>query len=113
PTTKTNWEGTGVKPDIEVPAEQALKAAHLAAMKNVVQKITDPRRRERAEGLIASLQRELGEQKSSGVTTVAAQMNQAGSVVPSGEEGKLPDTPAGKTFAAFLKAFNSGNLETM
>ena len=26
---------------------------------------------------------------------------------------KLPDTPAGKTFGAFLAAFNSGNLETM
>ena len=26
---------------------------------------------------------------------------------------KLPDTPAGRTFAAFLTAFNSGNLETM
>ncbi|HST21202.1 MAG TPA: hypothetical protein VLR90_08815, partial [Blastocatellia bacterium] len=26
---------------------------------------------------------------------------------------KLPDTPAGKTFAAFLTAFNSGSLETM
>jgi hypothetical protein len=32
PVTKTNWEGTGVKPDVEVPAEQALdKALELAA----------------------------------------------------------------------------------
>jgi len=28
-------------------------------------------------------------------------------------EVKLPDTPAGKTVTAFLKAFNSGKLETM
>ena len=28
-------------------------------------------------------------------------------------EVKLPDTAAGKTFAAFLKAFNSGDIETM
>ena len=28
-------------------------------------------------------------------------------------EVKLPDTAAGKTFTAFLKAFNTGNLETM
>jgi hypothetical protein len=27
PVTKTNWEGTGVKPDVEVPAEQALETA--------------------------------------------------------------------------------------
>ena len=32
PITKTNWEGTGVTPDIEVPADQALdKAKELAA----------------------------------------------------------------------------------
>src|ERR1700760_1447772 len=29
------------------------------------------------------------------------------------ESVKLPDTPVGKTFAAFLTAFNSGQLETM
>ncbi|HWB78266.1 MAG TPA: S41 family peptidase [Nannocystaceae bacterium] len=34
PITKTNWEGTGVKPDVEVPAAQALdKALELAAAK--------------------------------------------------------------------------------
>jgi C-terminal processing protease CtpA/Prc len=31
PITGTNWQGTGVKPDVEVPAEQALdKALELA-----------------------------------------------------------------------------------
>ena len=29
------------------------------------------------------------------------------------ENLKLPDTPAGKTFAAFLSAFNSGDIEVM
>lgn len=29
------------------------------------------------------------------------------------DEVKLPETPAGKTFAAFLKAFNSGDIETL
>ena len=32
PITGSNWEGTGVAPDVEVPAEQALdKARELAA----------------------------------------------------------------------------------
>lgn len=35
------------------------------------------------------------------------------STTQSGEEVKLPDTPAGKTFAAFLVAFNSGDIEVM
>jgi hypothetical protein len=32
PITHTNWEGTGVKADIEVPASQALATAHRAAL---------------------------------------------------------------------------------
>lgn len=36
PVTKTNWEGTGVKPDVEVPAEQALKTAQLLALKKLL-----------------------------------------------------------------------------
>jgi hypothetical protein len=32
PITGTNWEGTGVKPDVEVPADQALTNAHKAAL---------------------------------------------------------------------------------
>lgn len=34
PITKTNWEGTGVEPDIKVPEDQALKVAYLLALKN-------------------------------------------------------------------------------
>ena len=33
PITKTSWEGTGVRPDVEVPAAQALSTAHLMALK--------------------------------------------------------------------------------
>lgn len=32
PITKTNWEGTGVLPDVSVPSELALNTAHLAAL---------------------------------------------------------------------------------
>jgi hypothetical protein len=37
PITKTNWEGTGVKPDVEVPAESALEAAHKLAIERAGQ----------------------------------------------------------------------------
>lgn len=45
PITKTNWEGVGVKPDIQVPAAQALDLAYWMALKQVAKSIppTDPR----------------------------------------------------------------------
>lgn len=36
PITKTNWEGVGVKPDIEIPEMQALKTAHLRALETLL-----------------------------------------------------------------------------
>jgi hypothetical protein len=36
PVSKTNWEGTGVAPDIAVPAEQALGVAYREALKAVL-----------------------------------------------------------------------------
>jgi hypothetical protein len=41
PVTKTNWEGTGVKPDVAVPAGQALHTAHLLALKKAAEKHAD------------------------------------------------------------------------
>jgi len=41
PVTKTNWEVVGVKPDIEVPADKALAAARLDALKKLEEKATD------------------------------------------------------------------------
>jgi hypothetical protein len=38
PVTKSNWEGTGVKADIQVPASEALKTAHLTALKKLLDK---------------------------------------------------------------------------
>ena len=35
PITKTNWEGTGVKPDIEVPASDALLTAQVKALEDL------------------------------------------------------------------------------
>jgi len=38
PITKTNWEGTGVQPDIEVPANDALFTAQLKALEKLAAK---------------------------------------------------------------------------
>jgi hypothetical protein len=42
PITKTNWEGTGVTPDIKSSAELSLGVAHMHALKALLEKETDP-----------------------------------------------------------------------
>ena len=42
PITKTNWEGTGVTPDIKTSADAALSVAHLHALRSLLEKETDP-----------------------------------------------------------------------
>jgi hypothetical protein len=63
PITKTNWEGTGIKPDIEVPADHALKVAHIALMNRVLAKVTDPERQQAIKRAIANVEKELDEIK--------------------------------------------------
>ena len=55
PITNTNWEGTGVKPDIEVKAEDALLTAHVKALEGLVAKGTGTAR-QRYEWELLSLQ---------------------------------------------------------
>jgi len=43
PVTGTNWEGVGIAPHIDVPAPQALEAAHLDALKKIKEKTDDER----------------------------------------------------------------------
>jgi hypothetical protein len=57
--TKADWEGTGVKPDVEVPAAQALRAAHLMALRKALEKETDAERKERLKEAIQTAQKEL------------------------------------------------------
>ena len=64
PITKTNWEGTGVKPDIEVPAEQALSVARLMALKKSLPTLTNPGFKEGVQGEIEKLEKELTELKA-------------------------------------------------
>jgi C-terminal processing protease CtpA/Prc len=42
PITKTNWEGTGVTPDIKSSAKLSLGVAHMHALKALLEKETDP-----------------------------------------------------------------------
>lgn len=41
PITRTNWEGTGVTPDIKTSADASLSVAHLHAVRFLVEKETD------------------------------------------------------------------------
>ena len=45
----TNWEGTGVEPDVKTQAAEALAAAHSRALAVLVEKATDPRQKAEIE----------------------------------------------------------------
>ena len=64
PISKTNWEGTGVEPDIKVPKEQALKVAYLMALNKSVDSLKDETVKTGVRGLIAQTQKELDELKT-------------------------------------------------
>lgn len=55
PVTKTNWEGTGVKPDIQVSSDKAFNTAYYEASKKLADIVTHPEQKEilkwRAESL--------------------------------------------------------------
>ena len=55
PVSKTNWEGTGVAPDIAVPAADALDRAYVLAVEKLAAKASDPQRKSEYEGIRAWL----------------------------------------------------------
>jgi retinol-binding protein 3 len=57
PITKTNWEGVGVKPDVEVSQEIALKTAHALALKNVLEASPDEEQKSALRKLIEIVQK--------------------------------------------------------
>jgi C-terminal processing protease CtpA/Prc len=64
PITKTNWEGTGVTPDIAVPADQALTVARITALKKSSTTLQNPEFKEGVQEEIAKLEKELSLMKS-------------------------------------------------
>lgn len=57
PITKTNWERVGVRPDVAVPSDQALKTAHLAALRTIRDQVTDDEHRQMIDRAIADAER--------------------------------------------------------
>jgi hypothetical protein len=57
PITKKNWEGVGVKPDLAVPAAQALAVAHAQALRAILQLQTDEDYRKMLARLLAMVEK--------------------------------------------------------
>ncbi len=64
PISKTNWEGTGVEPDISAPKEQALKIAYIMALTRSIDSIKDEQTKAAVKQLIEQTQKELDEMKA-------------------------------------------------
>src|SRR5262249_9071615 len=63
PFTKTTWEGTGVEADLAVPASDALRAAHLKAIRSLMGQTPDQTR----ETALQDILKKLGPSNSSNV----------------------------------------------
>jgi hypothetical protein len=55
PVTKLDWEGVGVKPDLDVPAGDALLAAQLDILAQLAQAEPDPAQAAALRGIAAEL----------------------------------------------------------
>lgn len=53
PFSKTNWEGTGVKPDVAVPAAEAFERAYALALEKLAAKAGTPERQAEYEWILA------------------------------------------------------------
>lgn len=63
PITKSNWEGTGVTPDVSVPADQALLTARVMALKKALTTV-NPDLKTRMQEEIEKLEKELNALKA-------------------------------------------------
>lgn len=64
PVTKTNWEGTGVEPDVKVSKELALKTAYISALNKSLERAKDENFKRGLKDLIEKTQKELDELKA-------------------------------------------------
>lgn len=55
--TKTNWEHVGVKPDIAVPAAQALQTAHATILRNLAASAKDDKERTELQRVLAMVEK--------------------------------------------------------
>ena len=65
PITKTNWEGTGVEPDVKIDEADALTTAHAMALEKIVARTTDEHRRAALEEALANVKKDAHEAKIS------------------------------------------------
>jgi hypothetical protein len=65
PITGGNWEGVGVRPDVEVPAGEALKEAHFLAVKRLQEDASDPMARSSFDAIAFQLELEKAAAKGS------------------------------------------------
>ena len=58
PITHTNWEHVGVKPDVAVPAADALKTAYARILKDLIPKAQDPEMKASLERTLARVEKD-------------------------------------------------------
>lgn len=64
PVTDTDWEGVGIKPDVSVPADQAVLSAHILALRTILKRTAgEPERESALQHLIAEKEQELAAPK--------------------------------------------------
>jgi retinol-binding protein 3 len=56
PVTNTNWEGVGIRPDIDVPAKRALRTAHVAALRRLLEAAKSERSRSSLAAVIQEVE---------------------------------------------------------